>query len=178
MSSTELESRDKVAEPEAVDRAAIRRRRRWLYAFAGSAVVAICAFAAMQLLSNDPKKEAAKKAATPPVIVERFQLKAVGGQSGHGLAELVRRPAGDGLRVLAGGLRPVLDGEVYQLLLAGGQSEPKLLGNELVGQTKTFVGEAKVDAAELHKYKRIELRRVGRGNPPPNKLVLRGTIPG
>jgi hypothetical protein len=177
MSSTEIGADQESADSSRVDRDAIRRRRRWLYAFTALALIAVCAFGAMQLLQGDPAKEAEKKRMKPPVIVERFELNPVRGQSGRGLAELVRRESGDGLRVLAANLKPNLDNEVYQLLLAGGQSEPKLLGNEVVGQQKTFVGEAKVSAAELHQYRRIELRRVGRGNPPVTKLVLRGSIP-
>src|SRR3954454_24121887 len=148
---------DVTAETAPVSSDAIKRRRRLLYAFAGVALLVVIGFAAFQRFGGDSKKDAAKSQLKPPVIIERFELKPVRGQSGHGLAELVRRQTGDGLRVLAVKLKPNLDDEVYQLLLAGGGGEPKLLGNEIVDQQKTFVGEAKVDSAELHKYRRIEL---------------------
>lgn len=177
MPSSETETQPKVEQSPAPDRAAIKRRRRWLYASAGLALIAVCAFAAIQLFSGGSKKSADRPEVKPPVIVERFEMKAVRGQRGHGLAELVRRPTNDGLRVLAVKLRPNLDEEVYQLLLTGSGNKDKLLGSEIVGQQKTFVGEARISANELHKYTRIELRRVGRGNPPVSKLVLRGSIP-
>jgi hypothetical protein len=63
------------------------------------------------------------------------------------------------------------------LLLTGGQPEDKLLGNSVVGSERIFVGEAKLTVAELHKYKRVELRVITNGAPPSSKTVLRGTIP-
>ena len=177
MSSTEIDAEQKPTDSTQLDRDAIKRRRRWLYGFAALALLAVCAFAATQLFGGDDAKDADKNQPKPPVIVERFELKPAKGQKGRGLAELVRRETGDGLRVLAANLKPNLDNEVYQLLLAGGGQEPKLLGNEVVGPQKTFVGEAKISADVLHQYRRIELRRVGRGNPPVTELVLRGSIP-
>jgi hypothetical protein len=164
--------------PAGSDRDRIRRRRRWLYAFAMLAVLAIGVAVALSLLNDSDKKDAAKRAgAPPPVVLERFELRPVGSQRGRGLGELVRRPKNDGLRVLAVGIRPTLETEVYQLVLAGGRSRPKLLGNEKVDENKTFIGEAKITANDLHSYSRIELRRVTQGDPPVDKLVLRGKIP-
>jgi hypothetical protein len=181
MPATENEPDPQVeAPPSAIapDRAAIKRRRRWLFLFAGLALIAVAGFAALQLFGKDNKnKDATTNGVPAPLILERFDLKPVGGQSGRGLAELVHRPGGDGLRVLAAKLRPTLDGQVYQLLLSGGTSPPKLLGNEKVNSNKTFVGEAKVSAEELHKYTSIVLNRVTTGSPPISRGVLKGSIP-
>lgn len=155
----------------------IKRRRRLLYAFALLALIVIAAFAVRTFFGGDDDKSAVKPKVAPPLIVERFKLLPVGGAKGRGIAELVQRPAGDGLRVLAVKLTPSLDAQVYQLLLAGGDQSDKLLGNEVVGQEKTFVGEAKVTADELHRYTRIEMRNVTQSDPPVSKLVLRGRIP-
>ena len=174
MNSVETDS----APAAALDRAAIKRRRRWLYGFAALALIAVCGFAGYQLFGGGADtKSKVKPAAKPPVILARIELKSVPGQTGEGLGELVRRPKTDGIRVLAIKLKPTLDGEVYQLLLVGSGSASKLLGSEIVGSNKTFVGEAKIDTTELLKYSRLELRRVGQGNPPTSKLVLSGAIP-
>jgi hypothetical protein len=157
----------------------ILRRRRWLYASALLALIAVAVAIGFSLLGGSDRKTAAAKnaASAPPIVLERIELKPVAGQSGHGLAELVRRPKSDALRVLAVKLRPSLAGEVYQLLLTGGSGGTKLLGNEVIGQNKTFIGEAKISANDMHRYSRIELRRVSEADPPVEKLVLRGSIP-
>ncbi|MGH2906615.1 MAG: hypothetical protein ACRDKI_07575 [Solirubrobacterales bacterium] len=154
----------------------VKRRRRILYGFAIAVVVAIGGVALFSLLNRDDSNKK-NQVAAPPLILERFVLLPAPGQSGRGLAELVKRDKNDGLRVLAVKLEPSLDEEVYQLLLVGGHSKPKLLGNEVVGPNGGFIGEAKISPETLHSYRRIELRRVGQGNPPPNKLVLRAAIP-
>jgi hypothetical protein len=166
--------------PPRTDREAahkIKQRRRLLYGFALVALVVIGVFAVRTFFSGDDDAVKVRPKAAAPLIVERFKLLPVAGASGRGIAELVERKTGDGLRVLAVKLKPNLDGQVYQLLLAGGGLPEKLLGNEVVGQQKTFVGEAKVTADELHKYTRIELRNVTQSDEPVSKLVLRGRIP-
>jgi hypothetical protein len=169
-----------MTEPETMPtpRSDVRRRRRILYAAAALALLIVVAFAARSVFSGGEDDTPAKPARlTAPVIVERFELKPVGGGSARGIAELLRRGTATGLRVLARGLTASKDGQVYQLVLAGGGAPEKLLGNEVVGKTGLFVGEAQITVDQLHQHRRIELRLVGQGDPPTEELVLRGAIP-
>lgn len=154
----------------------IRKRRLVLYACAVVALLVIAVFAARTLFEGDEKPAAAPKVIAP-VIIERIQMKPVRGASGQGLAEVLRRGDAESMRVLAAELKPSTDKQVYQLLLAGGPSEDKLLGNSAVGQEKIFVGEAKLPLKTLNQYKRIELRLITNGAPPTEKTILRGKIP-
>jgi hypothetical protein len=154
----------------------IRKRRMLLYSAAVLALLLIAGFAGRSLLSGDDKPKTAPKVLTP-VIIERIQLKPVRGADGRGLAEVLRRGEAESMRVLAAQLKPATDKQLYQLYLAGGQSEEKLLGNGAVGEEGIFVGEAKVTVETLHKYRRVELRVVTNGAPPEQELVLRGKIP-
>lgn len=154
----------------------IRKRRLVLYAAAALALILIAGFAGRTLFSGDDKPKAAPKVLTP-VIIERIQLKPVGGTSGRGLAEVLRRGDAESMRVLAARLKPSTEKQVYQLVLTGGQPEDKLLGGSAVGAERIFVGEAKLTVQELHKYRRVELRVITNGAPPTEKTVLRGKIP-
>lgn len=159
----------------------IRRRRRWLVAYGLLAVAAVASVAAAQTLggSKDEKKRvSALTEPSKPVIVERFKMKPASGVRGHGLAELVRKDGVSNLRVLAVRLKPSLAGESYQLVLTGGRLDPKPLGGQTVGQKGAFLGQAKITVDQLHRFTRIELRRVTDGTPPEEKLVLRAAIPG
>lgn len=154
----------------------IRRRRRILYLAALLALALIAAFAVITLTGGkdaDPKQAPRMER---PVILERIALRATRGEEGRGLAELISRSGEERLRVLAVELERSREGQAYQLLLAGGK-ESKLLGNVVVGEDKTLVGEAEVSGDELHSYKRIEIRRVTEASPPIDELVLRGAIP-
>lgn len=154
----------------------LRRRRLLLYAFALLALALIAFFAVRTLTSDDkPDSAASKPQLERPLIVERFKLTAAKGQKGRGLGELVRRSKGDGLRVLAIDLTPSRGEQFYQLLLSDGK-DTRVLGNQVVGDEKTFVGEARITSKELREFKRIELRRVTPGSPPESELVLRGKI--
>lgn len=154
----------------------VRRRRLLLYAFALIALLLIAVFAVRTLTADEkPDPAAARPQMERPLIVERFKLTATQGQKGRGLGELVRRKTGDGLRVLAIELTPSRGEQFYQLLLSDGD-KTRVLGNQVVGDEKTFVGEAKITSKELREYKRIELRRVTPGTPPESDLVLRGKI--
>lgn len=154
----------------------LRRRRMLLYAFALIAL-ALTAFFAVRTLTADDKSDstASKPQIERPLIVERFKLTAAKGQKGRGLGELVRRKQGDGLRVLAIELAPSRGEQFYQLLLSDGD-DTRVLGNQVVGDEKTFIGEAKITSKQLREFKRIELRRVTPGSPPESELVLRGKI--
>jgi len=154
----------------------VRRRRLILYTAAALALLVVAGFGVHSLVSGKKSQPKVVKMATP-VIVERFELKPVGGAAGRGIAELLNRPTGTGLRILASGLQPSKSKQVYQLVLAGGTSAEKLLGNEVVGKTGYFVGEAKISVDELHAYKRIELRLVSAGPPASEQTILRGPIP-
>jgi hypothetical protein len=155
---------------------AIRRRRILLYSAAVLAMLVVAAFAARSLFSGSDKQKPAPKVLTP-VILERIQLKPLGGAGGRGLAEVLRRGQAESLRVLAARLKPSSDKQVYQLVLTGGAADEKLLGNEVVGAERIFVGESKVSVSTLHSYSRIELRLITNGAPPSEKTILRGTIP-
>src|SRR5262245_40625176 len=124
---------------QTADANAIRRRRRVLYAVSALALVAVAVVAVLQLAGSDEKKNTGPKPLAPPVILERILMRPVDGGSSRGLAELVRHDSRDGLRVLAVGLRRSVGDEIYQLLLTGGRSQPKVLGNQKVGEEKTFV---------------------------------------
>lgn len=155
----------------------IRRRRRILYAAATLALLLIAVFALLTLTGGDDDEPKKAQRMERPVILERIPLRAKKGEKGRGLAELIDRSGNERLRVLAVELERSLDGQVYQLLLAGGSKEPRLLGNVVVGDDKTLVGEAPVSGDELHSFRRIEIRRVTEANPPIDELVLRGAIP-
>ncbi|MGH2959767.1 MAG: hypothetical protein ACRDKE_09190 [Solirubrobacterales bacterium] len=154
----------------------IRKRRLMLYSAAFLAILLIAGFAGRTLFSGDDKPKAAPKVLTP-VIIERIELKPVGGAAARGLAEVLRRGEAESMRVLAARLKPSTEKQIYQLLLTGGQGEDKLLGNSVVGKERIFVGEAKLPVAELHKYRRVEIRLITNGAPPTQKTVLRGKIP-
>ncbi|MGB1582725.1 MAG: hypothetical protein ACPHCI_02935 [Solirubrobacterales bacterium] len=154
----------------------IRRRRLLLYGFGVLALGLIVAFAATTLIdADDSGKSESTKRLKPPLIVERFRLTATKGEKGRGLGELVRREDRDGLRVIAVGLEPSAKQQAYQLLLAGGR-DSRVLGNQVIGEEGTFIGEARITSAELREFDRIELRRVTEGSPPQSDLVLRGRI--
>lgn len=155
----------------------IRRRRRVLYAAALLALALVAAFALVTLTGGDEDEPKQTPRMERPVILERIALTATKGEKGRGLAELISRSGEERLRVLAVELERSREGQAYQLLLAGGEKEPKLLGNVVVGEDKTLVGEAEVSGDELHSYKRIEIRRVTEASPPIDELVLRGAIP-
>lgn len=155
----------------------IKRRRRILYIAALFALLLIGAFAAATLIGGDDDEPPKRQTLERPVIVERIALRAKRGEKGRGIAELIDRQGSERLRVLAVELQRSRQGQVYQLLLAGGKPEPKLLGNVVVGEDKTFVGEARVSGEELHSYRRVEIRRVTEASPPIDELVLRGAIP-
>ncbi|MBJ7457655.1 MAG: hypothetical protein JHD02_00560 [Thermoleophilaceae bacterium] len=154
----------------------VRKRRLVLYSAAGLAILLVAAFAGRTLLAGDDKPAPPPKVVAP-VIVERIQMKPVGGSRARGLAEVLRRGNDESVRVLAAQLKPSAENQVYRLLLTGGPPEDKLLGNSAVGTERIFVGEAKVTVDELHSYKRIEIRAVTNGAPPSEKTVLRGKIP-
>ncbi|MGK2877692.1 MAG: hypothetical protein ACSLFF_03810 [Solirubrobacterales bacterium] len=154
----------------------IRKRRLVLYSAACLAILLVALFAARSLLAGDDKPKAPPKVVTP-VIVERIQMKPVGGSRARGLAEVLRRGDAESVRVLAARLKPTTDRQIYQLLLTGGAPEDKLLGNSAVGSERIFVGEATVTVEALHKYRRIEIRVVTNGAPPSEEAVLRGKIP-
>jgi hypothetical protein len=162
-----------VAEPRDPD---IRRRRLVLYACASIALLVIAGFAARSLFQGDDKPKDAPKVIAP-VIIERIELKPVRGASGRGLAEVLRRGQAESVRVLAAELKPSTDKQIYQLVLAGGAGEDKLLGNSVVGAERIFVGEARLPVETLNQYRRIELRLITNGAPPSEKTVLRGKIP-
>jgi hypothetical protein len=155
----------------------IRRRRLILYTGAAAALILVAGVAAISLFGGKDEKSKPPAKLAAPLIVERIQLKPVGGSSGRGLAEVLRRGDAESLRVLAAQLKPSEDKQVYQLVLAGGPGGEKLLGNEAVGKQKIFVGESKVSLATFRQYKRVEIRLVTNADPPRVKTVLRGTIP-
>lgn len=158
------------------DERTIKRRRLLLYGFSIVALGAIGVLAYLTFFSSDDEQARAPQRMSPPLIVERFKLTAASGEKGRGLGELVRRETGDGFRVLAIDLKPSGKEQFYQLLLSDGE-KTRVLGNQIVGDERTFVGEAKLSGSELREYKRIELRRVTEGTPPQSELVLRGRIP-
>lgn len=154
----------------------IRKRRRILYAAAVVGSLLVAAVAASSLFKGDDKPKPAPKTVTP-VIVARVPLKPVGGASGRGLAEILRRNSAESMRVLAAKLTPTTDKQFYQLVLSGGNAEERVLGNEQVGRQSVFIGESKISLAEIQKHKYIVLRRVTNGAPVKQTTILRGTIP-
>lgn len=154
----------------------IQGRRRILYVAAVAASLVVAGVAASSLLKSDNKPKPAPKTVTP-VIVARVPLKPVGGASGRGLAEILRRGPAQSMRVLAAKLTPTTDKQFYQLVLTGGGAEERVLGNEQVGKQSVFVGESKIALAELQKHRYIVLRRVTNGAPVKQTTVLRGKIP-
>jgi hypothetical protein len=154
---------------------AVARRRRILYGAAAIVLIAAVAFAVFPLIK--PQKRAkATNPAVRPLIVARIKLRPVGSGRQSGLAEILRRRDSQSLRVMAVALRPNKEDEAYQLVLAGGADE-QLLGTEVVGRQRIFVGETKVTAGDLQRHRRIELRRVTRGPGAKATLVLRGRLP-
>lgn len=156
--------------------ATIRRRRLLLYGFSLVALIAIAVLAYLTFFSSDDETAKQPQRMSPPLIVERFKLTAAAGEEGRGLGELVRRETGDGFRVLAIDLKPSGKEQFYQLLLSAGE-KTRVLGNQVIGDEGTFVGEAELSGSELREFRRIELRRVTEGTPPQSDLVLRGRIP-
>lgn len=157
---------------------AIVRRRRILIAAAGMIILLLGAAALLPLLKDDAKP-ATTKAPEKPVIVARIQMKATkNATKAHGLGELIHRGDSESLRVLVSGLRANKKNEAYQLVLAGGKNPEKLLGTAVVGDQGIFVGEAAVGFDELKQYRRLQLRRVTRGEHPTAVLVATGKIPG
>jgi hypothetical protein len=155
----------------------IRRRRQILYTAALLVLGVLVAVAILPGLKSDKPKTSTVPPKTP-VILARINLKSVAGQTGSGVAELLRRGSTNSLRVLAIKLPPnKTDDEAYQLVLAGKSSSERLLGTAIVGKQGVFVGEAKLGIDELERYRRIELRRVTRGSNPTAENVLRGRIP-
>lgn len=165
--------------PASVD-SVVRRRRLWLYALASLALLAVLSVAVVQIFAADDDPVAQREqaaSAAQPTIVERFKLTAARGQKGRGIAELVRLGSGEqSLRILAIDLKPSGADEVYQAVLSGGKSQPKLLGSVVVADPGTFIGRAKIDATQLHTFRRIELRRVAEDGSL-DELVVRGAIP-
>lgn len=160
--------------------AAIRRRRRWLTAFALLGLAAIVSVAALRMFGStdgELARVAAENNAPSSVVLERFELMPPSGGRARGLAELVRRGAAASLRMIAVRLKPSLAGEVYQVSLVGGPGGDKLLGGEIVGGKGTFLARAVVSSELLHRYRRIEMRRIGSGAPGAGKLVLGAYIP-
>lgn len=158
------------------DASTIKRRRLLLYGFSIVAVIAIAVLAYLTFFESNEDNATPPTRMSPPLIVERFKLTATAGEKGRGLGELVRREKRDGFRVLAIDLKPSGKEQFYQLLLSDG-GNTRVLGNQIVGDEGTFVGEAELSGAELRKFRRIELRRVTEGTPPQSDLVLRGRIP-
>ncbi len=170
------DSVDSAASEDSASPPNVRRRRLFLYGFGLLALALIVAFSATTLIdSDDADKTESATRLKPPLIVERFRLTATKGEKGRGLGELVRREDRDGLRVIAVGLEPSAEQQAYQLLLAGGR-DSRVLGNQVIGEEGTFIGEARITSAELREFDRIELRRVTEGSPPQSDLVLRGRI--
>lgn len=155
----------------------VARRRAILYSLGALLLLGIVVYAVTGISASGDDKPKAKAPTATPVIVGRIQLKAVKGESGSGLAELLNRNDQESLRVIASKLPPNQKDEAYQLVLAGGKDGERMLGNAVVGKARVFVGEAKLGFAELERYKRVELRRVTRGENPTAELVLRGRIP-
>jgi hypothetical protein len=166
---------------EGFDRpAAIRRRRRWLMAFALLGLAAIVSVAAVRMFGSTDGEQArlaAESSAPSSVVLERFELMPPSGGRARGLAELVRRGTATSLRMIAVQLKPSLAGEVYQVSLVGGPGGDKLLGGEIVGGKGTFLARAVVSSELLHRYRRIEMRRIGTGASGAGKLVLGADVP-
>lgn len=158
----------------------VRRRRRWLLAFALLACVAVASVATVRAIkTNDREKARAlvTKEVKSSVVLERFELSAPSGGRAQGLVELVRREDKTSLRMIAVRLRPSIADELYQVSLTGGSDEDKLLGGETVDSKGTFLARAEISVDELHKYRRFEVRRVGSNTSGKGKLVLRARIP-
>ncbi|MBI4898812.1 MAG: hypothetical protein HY827_10665 [Actinobacteria bacterium] len=173
------ENEDKL-EPAESDADARRRRRRWLYAFASLGIAAVSAVAVVQLVKGNDSDHARDLLATKPtssVVLERFELKAPNGGRAQGLVELIRKDDKTSLRMIAVRLKPSVTDEVYQVSLTGGDEDERLLGGEVVGGKGTFIARADINSEELHKYSRIEMRRVGSTTVGSGKLVLRSRIP-
>lgn len=159
---------------------AIRRRRRWLIAFAGLALATIASVAAVQLLTGDEKaaqRDRALDDTARPVVLERVDLEPRRGTSRRGLAELVRRDGRTYLRMIAAGLARNIGDEVYQASLTG-KGESRVLGSRTVDSKGIFLGQTEMTSKELHAFRRIELRIVGSGTEGSGRLILRGKIPG
>lgn len=158
----------------------IRRRRALLYGFAALGVLAIAVSGVVKAIHDPDGPPSGRNADRPASVpVARIELRPIGGSTGRGLAELVRRGDDEYLRVLAVGLRPCRPGELYQLLLSGGGSHDRLLGSQSVDRKRTFLGEAKIALRDVTKYRRLEIRRVlqPEDGPPTERRVLRGIVP-
>lgn len=155
----------------------IRRRRMMLYVGALLALAVVGVVAVKSLASGDSNQQRMPVRMAPPLIVERIPLKPVRESASRGLAEVLRRGQADSLRVLATRLEPTTRLQVYQLVLAGGRAPEQLLGNEAVGDTGVFVGEARIEIPLLRTHRRVELRLVTNGAKPKQQTILRGAIP-
>lgn len=155
---------------------AIRRRRRVLYAGGAVGLLLVAAVAAASLIDSKPKPAAAPKL-TAPVIVARIQMRPVSGGSARGLGEILRRGDGESLRVLIARLKASRGSQFYQLILAGGDADERVLGNQKVSSEGVFVGETKITLEELQRHGRLELRLVKPGPPVVQRTVVRGKIP-
>jgi hypothetical protein len=156
---------------------AIARRRTILFSVGAMAVLLLAVVALIPLLKADPKPKTVKPP-EKPVIVARIEMKATkNAKKAHGLGELIHRGDVESLRVLVSGLPANRKNEAYQLMLAGGENPEKLLGTVVVGDQGIFVGEAKVGFEELKQFKRLQLRRVTRGDNPTAELVSTGRVP-
>ncbi len=166
---------------DAVSPTALRRRRLWLYALVLLGLVAVAAVTLTQIKQSNDRERAQDLLTSKPstsVVLERFELRSPAGVKAQGLVELVRRQGKTSLRMIAVRLRPSVTDEVYQVSLAGGAGDDRLLGGQAVGRKGTFLARADVSSEELHRFKTIEIRRVGSNTSGKGKLVLRANIPG
>lgn len=155
---------------------AIRRRRRVLYVAAAIALVLIAAVAAKSLIDGGPKPQVAPKL-TAPVIVARIEMRPTSTGRARGLGEILRRGDAESLRVLIARLKPSTGNRFYQLVLAGGSADERVLGSQKVGSEGVFVGETSITLEELQRHKRLELRQIKPGPPVAQRTILRGRIP-
>lgn len=157
--------------------AAIRFRRRMLFAFGVLALVAVVGVAAVQTRGDDERPPAgAAVGGSAAVVVERIELKAKKTGKTRGLVEVVVRDQKTSLRMIAVKLEPTRGEEIYQVTLIGGREDEKVLGGRPVGESGTFLARAEVTSAELHRHRGIELRRVAPGDEK-GELVLDAKIP-
>lgn len=149
-------------------------------AFALLGLAAIVSVAVVRLFAKSDGNQvrvAADKNSTATVVLERFEMKPPPGGRASGLAELVRNGGATSLRMIAVRLKPSVSDEVYQVSLTGGGGGDKLLGGEVVGGKGTFLARAAVGSELLHRYRRIEMRRVGSATSGQGRLVLSAEIP-
>lgn len=165
---------------DAPDRSAdiVRRRRRWLYAFTLLGFMAILAVAGVRLIDETGDgREHAGGAAQRSLVLERFELIPPARGRARGLVELVRRGDATSIRMIAVRLKQSIADEVYQVVLTRRRGADKVLGGRPVGAQGTFIARADVSAEELHRYRAIEMRRVGSVDDGRGRLVLRAVIP-